>query len=133
MCKPPCCQPHGSSGPGALIAVITGIIAVPIALRLLVEVLKLIEIILVTLTATALLGLIIGAAIAWHRHALTRASQGRVLYITADPATGLPTTTRPHRTLTPGEHTTQPLAITAPHHHPADAGHLIRARRAHRT
>jgi len=133
MCKPPCCQPHGGSGPGAIIAVITGIIVVPIALRLLVEVLKLIELILVTFTAIALLGLIIWAAIAWHRHALTRASQAGVLYITADPATGLPATTRPRRTLTPGEHTTQPLAITAAHHNPAPAGHLIRARRAHRT
>jgi len=113
--------------------VITAIIIVPIALRLLIEVLKLIELILVTLTATALLGLIIWAAIAWHRHALTRASQARVLYITADPATGLPATAPPRHSLTPGEHTAPPLAITASHHDPATARSYIRARRAHRT
>lgn len=133
MCKTPCCQPRGGSGPGAIIAVITGIIVVPIALRLLVEVLKLIELILLTTTATALLGLIIWAAICWHRHALTRASQAPVMIVAADPATGLPATARPRRTLTPGEHTARPLAITAAHHDPAAAGHLIRARRAHRT
>jgi hypothetical protein len=133
MCKTPCCQPQGGSGPGAIIAVITGIIVVPIALRLLIEVLKLIELILVTLTATALLGVIIWAAICWHRHALTRASQAHVMIVAADPATGLPATTRPRRTLTPGEHTAPPLAITASHHNPADAGSYIRVRRAHRT
>jgi hypothetical protein len=134
MCKTPCCQPRGGSGPGATIAVITAIIVVPIALRLLIEVLKLIELILVTLTATALLGLLIWAAICWHRHALTRASQAQVLYIAANPATGLPATMRPRRTLTtPGEHTARPLAITAAHHDPAPAGSYIRARRAPRT
>jgi hypothetical protein len=136
MCKPSCCPPRGGSGPGAIIAVITGLIIVPVALRLLVEVLQLIELIMLTIAGTALLGLITWAAIAWHRRTSTAAAPppAQIMIIPADPATGLPVTPAHRRSLTgTGQHAARHPAITASYHHPADAGNLTRTRRRPRT
>jgi hypothetical protein len=135
MCKPSCCNPRGSSGPGAIIAVITGLIIVPVALRLLVEVLKLLELITLTIAGIAVLGLIAWAAIAWHRRTITAAAPppAPIMIIPADPATGLPASTAHRRALTgTGQHARHP-AITASYYHPADAGDLTRTRRRPRT
>lgn len=136
MCKRSCCPPQGGSGPGAIITVITGLIIVPLALHLLVEVLKLIELITLTIAGTALLGLITWAAIAWHRRTTTPAAPppAPIMIIPVDPATGLPATTAHRRALTgTGQHAAQHTAITASNQHPADAGELTRTRRGPRT
>jgi hypothetical protein len=136
MCKRSCCPPRGGSGPGAIIAVITGLIIVPVALRLLVEVLKLLELITLTIAGIAVLGLITWAAIAWHRRAITPAAPppAPIMIIPVDPATGLPATTAHRRALTgTGQHAARHPAITASSHHLADVGHLTRTRRAPRT
>jgi hypothetical protein len=136
MCKPSCCNPRGSSGPGAIIAVITGLIIIPVVLRLLVEVLKLLELITLTIAGIAVLGLITWAAIAWHRRTSIAAAPppAPIMIIPADPATGLPATTAHRRALTgTGQHAARHPAITASYHHPADAGDLTWTRRRSRT
>jgi hypothetical protein len=136
MCKRSCCPPQGGSGPGAVIAVITGLIIVPVALRLLVEVLKLLELITLTIAGIAVLGLVTWAAIIWHRRTSTAPAPppAQIMIIPADPATGLPATTAHRRALTgTGQHAARHPAITAGYHHPADVGHLTRTRRVPRT
>jgi hypothetical protein len=115
--------------------VITGLIIVPVALRLLVEVLKLLELITLTIAGIAVLGLIAWAAVAWHRRTSTAPAPppAPIMIIPADPATGLPASTAHRRALTgTGQHARHP-AITASYHHPADAGNLTRTRRGPRT